>query len=376
MIASDFFYNHPNSAYLLLLIPIFCILFFFLFRYRNEVLENLGSLPVLNEILYPRSVINFWKEVLFFCIIWILSTLALMDPQGNARYPETNKSVTQEKVKKAPLKRKAHEIIFLMDVSPSMGVKDMETGESRLDFAKDVIDEIIRRLNGETVSIYTFTSDVDKIVPSTLDHIYARLVTRNSVVDDLGVGGTDLNAALQRILSDYPLHPNEKPKTLIILSDGGDIAYEKGTIEEKERLKKTLSELIGDVRTKNLRIDAIGLGSEKGGEVPNISFKGKKVRSVIIPDLLKILANQGRGRYYNSNDDGGAARIAESIIGQLDKENPYLENYETEQQTYLDKQGEDFIYDRYYQKFLIVVLVLLSFLLLFPENWKREALIK
>ena len=371
MIASDFFYNNPNSAYLLFFVPILSILFFLLFRYRNKVIESLGSFSVLKEILYPRSEINFLKKVVFFCIIWILSTLALMDPQGNARYPETNKSVSQEKVKKNPLKRKAHEVIFLMDVSPSMAVKDMENGQSRLDFAKDVIDEVIRRLNGETVSIYTFTSDIDKIVPSTLDHIYARLVTRSSVVDDLGAGGTDLKAALQRVLTDYPLHPNEKPKTLIILSDGEDIAYERGNVEEKEKLTKMISELIGDVRKKNLRIYTIGLGSELGGEVPNISFKGKKVKSMIVPDLLKTVANLGRGRYYNG-DDEGATTIAENIIAQLEKENPYLENYETEQQTYLNKQGEDFIFDRYYQKYLIIAILLLSLLLLFPENWKRE----
>lgn len=127
----------------------------------------------------------------------MLGVLALMDP---VLHVVSEQFVSESSpVQTTTVRRKAHDVVFLLDVSASMGVKDGRLSRSRLDYAKELIDEIVARLHGETVSLYTFTSKVAQVVPGTMDYLYLRMLLRDVEVNSTGVAQRIQRAALKRV---------------------------------------------------------------------------------------------------------------------------------------------------------------------------------
>jgi Ca-activated chloride channel homolog len=372
MSTGDIFYDNPAAAYLFFLVPVIFGLFFYLSWHRNRVMNSLGGKDAVSKIIYRRPKFNFWRKIFILINVWVFATISLMDPKGNARYPEsfeTDKNI--EKPGQRLKKRKAHEVIFLMDISASMDVADMRGGRKRLEIAKEIVDETIRQLDGETVSLYAFTSESDKLVPSTMDYIFTRLVLRGVDINEEGVGGTNIYRAVQDVLGDYPSKPDEKLKTIIVLSDGEDIEYEDDSDVQKKEYEQTFVQLIGDPAERNIRIVTVGLGSEKGGEIPEILFQGEKVESHLDPTLLKVISKNGRGEYFMANQHG-LISLTDLIIEQVNRDPHFLRQYEVETQAYLDQSGDYFIYDSHYKRPIMIAIIFLGMIIIFPENWRRH----
>jgi len=370
MNSKDFFYEFPKAAYLIVLVFVVFLLYFYLAVHRRQFLRNFAVDSVLKRVMSGRSLWSVIQKVLLICGTWIFAALALMNPQGNARYPdELLASLNQGKHDQA-LKRRPHEIAFVLDTSRSMDVKDMRTGQSRLDFGKEIIDEMIRGLKGETVSLYTFTSEGDQLVPPTLDAMYTRLLLKNLTTDHEGVGGSDLTTALQKVMQDFTELSNEVLKTIVFISDGEDLKYQDLSTAEKAQYQERLAAILGNVKAENLRLFSVGLGTKEGGVVPKVLYEGKEVRSSMNEILLKELAAKGRGDYYSGNQYSSRA-IAEAILQSMSEDNPYKPLYETK----LDKTPnprDNYIYDRYYQQFLAIAALLLALALLIPDRWRQS----
>lgn len=373
MNTADLFYANPTAAYFFLLVPIMLLFCYLLDRHRQRIIELFGGRDNVEKIMYKRPRFNFWRKAFLIINAWILATLALMDPKGNARYPESFEKDSDEGQQSSTYvrKRKAHEVIFLLDTSASMDVEDMRGKRSRLEVAKDLIDETIRQLDGETVSLYTFTSESDKLVPSTMDYIYTRLILREVNINEEGVGGTDIYGAVESVLGDYPSKPDEKLKTIILFSDGEDVEYEDDTETQKKEFEEQFIKLIGDPSDKNIRFVTVGLGTEKGGEIPEILFEGKTVESHLDPTLLKILSDKGRGEYYGANNHD-IISLSKYLSEQIQLDPKYLRQYEVEAQAYLDQSGEYFIYDSHYKRPILIAIIILGLVAVFPENWRRH----
>ncbi len=370
MISADFFYHSPKAAYLLFLAVPILFLFFWLWMRNKKKLIDFASGEILKKNINPRTISLYRIKTLCICLAWLSLVFALMDPMKKSGYPEntvSNQPVNPNSQNK--LKRKPHEVIFLIDTSASMNVKDAKNG-SRLDYAKDLADKIVAGISGDDISLYLFTSQTDKTVPSTSDYFFMRLMMRNIAVDSEGVGGTDIFQALKKVMEDYPIIPEEKIKTLIIVSDGGDLHYEDNQTN-KEEYKKALVKLLGEVKNKNLHVYTIGLGSEEGGKIPDITFQGQPVSSHIIPDLLSELADKGNGIYYSGNEYD-TATLAKELTEKIKSADRFLTEYEINTRVYNDAIGQDFLFKRYYQYPLFCAVFFLILFLVLPDNFKKE----
>ena len=72
-----------------------------------------------------------------------------------------------------------------------MAVVDTRVGESRLDYAKEIIDELVSQLDGEEVALYSLTSEMTLLVPPTNDYLYLRLMLHQVGYNEGDVYGTD-----------------------------------------------------------------------------------------------------------------------------------------------------------------------------------------
>lgn len=377
MFPNDLHYNFPSAAYLLFAVIILFSLFWRLYFYRGEVLKRFAPPNLLQEILIQRSRYNYWAKVIAISIAWILATFALMQPKGNGHYPLESSLEAAKKPKgeekEAIIKRKAHDVIFLIDASASMGVEDTRTKISRLDYSKEIVDEVISRLKGESVALYAFTSDTTKLSPPTLDYIFTRLMLRQVGINEGDIAGTNVIEAIADMRDEYFKTITPKLKTLIVLTDGGDTQLEGVKGLARENQIRSILTLLDNAEENQLRVFTVGMGTEQGKKVPNIEYQGKPVISSLDEDLLERISKYGRGAYYFSND-WTSMNLAEDLIKKMGEDKPLLEEYKIKSRKAVTKGEEDLVYDLFFQIPLGIAMLLLGFAIFFPATriFKKE----
>ncbi len=307
-------YDAPAFASLLFAVPLFILLFFLLARHRRQALkEFFQDRQVDASTGQLRSDLASVFRGASFILAYVLGVLALMDPMLHVVSEQTVSESSPAQT--TTVRRKTHDVVFLLDVSASMGVKDGRLSRSRLDYAKELIDEIVARLHGETASLYTFTSKVTQVVPGTMDYLYLRMLLRDVEVNSTGVTGTDLGEALKSVYSRFWKHPEQRSVTVVLLSDGGDTSVEDASGSARQA---KIDKITGELHRHGV-VDVIGVGTAGGGEVPGIN---QKVRSILDEDLLQAVATAGRGQYLRASDFS-SADLAEQLVGSIQEKSVF-----------------------------------------------------
>ncbi|MBA3603858.1 MAG: VWA domain-containing protein [Parachlamydiaceae bacterium] len=378
MIPFDFHYLYPQVAYLIVLSFIAMFLLWHLYRFR-------GKLRFSPEMIQPRSFVIFVIKVCCAGTALALCVFALMQPVGNGRYLKVRLSDQKSQnlsTQPIELKRKAHDIIFMVDASASMGVKDARLQKSRFEYAKVIADEIISTLTGETVALYAFTSKIAELSPLTLDYIYVRLALKAMQINEGDVTGTSITGAQAEIRKKYfsstePDEESNRLRTIILLSDGGDTEIEVLSAAEKNKAIEAAAKLVQDAGQHHLRIYTIGMGSGKGGIVPDVTDEGKPVQSKLERALLEAIAKNGRGKYFEANRYT-PGQLAKEVLADIAQDPPYYDEKPQEIQEALLQSllgSSKLIYDRYFQVPLGIGLIALAFILFFPERLKKNFLL-
>ncbi len=358
---SDLYYNLPEAAYLVFLIFLFLALFWILFQHRQTVLSKYTVENKLDELLISQTPFNYWLRVFGLCLAWICLCLALMQPKGNARYPPELEQTRKQNVN--TLRLQPHEVLFFIDVSASMSTLDGRVGQSRFENAKDIADQVMSHLQGQTGSLYSFTSTVSKLSPPSMDYLFMRLMLRNMQINEGGASGTDIKAALQYIHDNYLNPSTSLIKTVILISDGEDNRLELLQGSEREKYIQETIGLLGDPNSEKMHVYTIGVGTKKGGEIPQLTYEGKSVTSHLNEELLQALSSKGQGRYY-----AGSTYAAADIAMDLAKQIAQVDVFALTDLTTGVNPSEDLIYDLYYQIPLGLAIVLLALCFFWPET--------
>jgi len=361
MIPQDLFYGFPAAAYLLLFLTLIILLFWGLYHAREKALNSFLSKDNLKLLLNPRPKSLYLTKAIIFCFVWLLATFALMEPKGNGHYLKGEK-VKQEKGLNSLKKLKAHDLIFLIDASASMSINDSPSQKTRLEFAKEIVDEIASELKGENASLYAFTSVATKMSPPTPDLFFVRMMLRQISINEGAVPGTDIYTSLKKIGERYFKPSKLKLTTLIMLSDGGDTKLTSTTGENRENALNQILGLVSNPESLNLRVFTIGMGSSTDEIIPDVQYQGKPVYSKLESEVLKRLSEKGRGSYYEANNQT-PFNIAKDLFKQMSQDDAYLKD------DLNDKPApkELLIYQLFYQIPLALSLILLSLYIIFPN---------
>lgn len=383
----DIRYDWPLASYLLLLTLFFAFLFWMLYEYRRRTLQGFAVEPTLAKLIVPRSRLYYLVNTIAILAAYSAATLALMGPKGSGSYlakeGEDGRKTLEEKLlssaekegEKVQLRRKAHDLIFLLDASASMALKDTRPGKSRLEYAKEIVDEIVGALDGQAAALYAFTAEATPIVPPTNDYLFFRLMLRSVQINEGASAGTDFVEALDAVKRRH-FGALGKLKTLVLLSDGGDTRLEALQGKDREEQLEAIVSRLGDTEKENVRVFGVGMGSAEGQIIPNITFEGKPVSSSLDEELLKKLSDKGRGKYYFANAISAFA-IAQDIVKEMGRDDPFVEATEVPkvvgkvERSVLESGAPDMVYKLYYQVPLGVAILLLTLPLIFPEVRKR-----
>ena len=178
-----------------------------------------------------------------------------------------------------------------------MNTKDIDPSTSRLEIAKRAMNELLNHLTGERIGIAVFAENAFVQLPITSDYSAAKLYINDIESSMLSNQGTNIAAALSTSLKQFS--PEKSTKTIILVTDGEDHA-------------KDTDSVMNAIKTQNINLCVVGLGSPTGGAIPihpsrpELGYKkdekGRLVVSKPNETLIKELADGTDGISVMVND--------------------------------------------------------------------------
>jgi Ca-activated chloride channel family protein len=185
------------------------------------------------------------------------------------------------------------DIMIAFDVSLSMSIKDfIDQGENvqRIDVAKMVVDDFIRRRPDDRMGLIAFAGRPRDASPITLDHKWLRTALGqlrlndlydNGTVKDQGTAiGSAIAAAASRLEA-----RDAKSKIIVLITDGASNSGKISPIEAAEHSK-----------TLDIKIYTIAIGSPDARVDPSIMRF--PYQEFDLPTLRKIASITGAEHYY------------------------------------------------------------------------------
>ena len=185
------------------------------------------------------------------------------------------------------------DIMILVDLSESMNANDVKP--SRLEKVKFEMKKIIDEFSSDRIGIIMFSGEAFVQCPMTYDKNALNLFTETLNTGLVPNTGTDFGPPLELSLSKLNNENAESneltSKIILLISDGEDFG---------DNTKESLEKIIDS----NIKLFAIGIGSEKGSKIllTNGDFKrdkeGKEVITKLNPISLKETAKETGGQYF------------------------------------------------------------------------------
>jgi Ca-activated chloride channel family protein len=180
-----------------------------------------------------------------------------------------------------------------------------------------------------------FTGEAYLQAPMTLDYSALRLFLNIAETDQMPSSTTDFSAAMETADEAFDsIDDGEKgkaAKVLMIISDG-------------ENHGDSYDEALAKLREQNISVYTLGIGTESGGAIPLyddsgslIGYKrnkqGKVVTSRLESQVLRSIAEEGGGKYYEIRSGGSGI---DGFLGRLDE----LQQGEFASQEYADFKNQ------------------------------------
>ena len=319
---SNFEFLNPEFLWLLILIPLLAVRYFFVRKKDAAVL----TIPSIRGFKIKTSFISKLKPIVSILRLLALSAIivALARPRNVSvsKKTKTNKGI---------------DIVMAIDVSASMLARDLKP--NRLEALKKVAIDFVNRRPNDRIGIVVYAGESFTQTPITSD----KGIVKNAISElkwgQLEGGtaiGMGLGSAVNRLKDS-----KAKSKVIILLTDG---VNNSGFVDPK-----TATELAKELAIKTY---TIGIGTNGMADFPwskdprtgRLQFRKQKVE--IDEKLLQFIASETQGKYFRATNNASL----KEIYAEIDK---------------LEKTKiEEFKYYNYQEKYRILVIFSLAFLLL------------
>ena len=312
----------PEYFYLLILLPVFVLLFIYSNYRRRKNLESFGDIQLLKRLMPPfaslRVRLSFW----FMFVAMLLAIVMLARPQ----FGSSKESVTTRGV----------EVVVALDISNSMLADDIKP--NRLEKAKRLISRIMGKSKENKVALIVFAGDAYVQLPITDDFISANMFLESISPSLIEYQGTDIGAAIDLAAKSFT--PNDKiGKAIILITDGEN--HEGGAEEAAMR-----------AADKGMNVFVLGIGTDKGGRIPvggkdeyMRDEQGFQVLSKLNEDMARRIAEAGKGTYVRVDNSNNAQTVLENELEKLQQDEVKTE-----------------VYTKYKEQFMVIAFLLLLLL--------------
>lgn len=328
-----FRFAHPETLYLLGLVPLLMVLFFWGRGRRKRQLRKFGE-DMLMEQLMPNVSAKrpVWK---FYLTLFAITAMifAVAGPQFGSKLQTS--------------KRKGIEIIIALDVSNSMMAEDIKP--NRLGRAKQAISKMVDKLGDDKIGLIVFAGDAYTQLPITTDYASAKMFLSTINTGIVPTQGTAIGKAINLAVRSFGPQ-EETSRAIIVITDGEN--------HEDDAVQAAAAAL-----EKGIRVYTIGMGSSQGAPIPtgNNNFKKDRDGNVVISKLdekmLQEIAVAGEGKCARANN-------SQVGLNEIFRDINSMEKSEIEAKVYSE-------YDEQFQWLAWVALVLLIFEIFILERKNR-----
>ena len=212
-----FEFKYPINILFAVLPIASCVLLYLGGKKKEEILNRL-NLKTVSKYRILRSI---------FAVLGLaLILISLLGPQS---------FIGVTKVHKEGL-----DIYVLIDTSKSMLVEDIKP--NRISRAKNIIESIIDKLDGDRIGFIPFSSAAYIQMPLTDDYQLARMFLDVMDTDMIGGGGTNVGTAINLAQKSFN-ESSSADRVIIILSDGEE--HNSNSIDTLKSIKDDREELPG-----------------------------------------------------------------------------------------------------------------------------------
>jgi Ca-activated chloride channel family protein len=248
----------------------------------------LSRLQTLNQQTTSSALPNNLKQFYALCA-WTLLLIACANPQWLGEL--------------MPVQQDGRNIMLAVDLSPSMGIPDLQRGNSlinRLQSVKTVAASFIDKRQGDKLGLILFGSNAYMQTPLTFDRKTVR-----SMLDDATIGlagdhtaiGDALGLAVKKFAAE-----NVNSRILILLTDGGN---NTGVIDPMDA---------ADMAKQNkIKIYTVGIGASQLAISTGFGTQMINPSADLDENLLRNIANKTDGQYFRAEDQAALNNILESI---------------------------------------------------------------
>jgi Ca-activated chloride channel family protein len=287
-------FAHIEFLWGLLAIPVFLLFYLTVSRWKNKAIAKLGDRKVVDmmmpEVSFSRPLLKF----ILFILSFLFLVLAVADPQIGSKMEEE--------------KRKAADLMILLDVSNSMLSQDMVP--NRLENAKRAIAQLIDNLHGDRIGMVVFAGEAFVQLPMTTDYSAAKLFLNTINTNMVPTQGTAIGAAIDLGMKSFDFKDGTG-KAMIIITDGEN--HEDDAVASAK-----------NAAGQDVMINVVGIGSSEGAPIPiyqgnkQVGFHtdsaGHTVISKLNEDMGKEIASAGNGAYVRAtNSNSGLGIVMDQI---------------------------------------------------------------
>lgn len=270
-----FRFANIEFLYLLLLVPVFVVLFELMVARRRKALAQFGSQSALRRLAPDMSIAKLrWK-------FWIFATAVTLVIVAAAR-PQAGSKLRE-------VEREGVEIMVAIDVSNSMLASDFSP--NRLERTKYAVSRVIEGLSEERIGVVVFAGDAYVQLPITSDYLTARNFVERISPTQVTKQGTAIGAAIDLATSAFS-SDSEGSRVVVLVTDGEN--HEDDALAAAERAAE-----------KGVQVYTIGIGTPEGAPI-NIGDdfvrddKGEIVVSKLDETTLQKIAATTGGAYIRA----------------------------------------------------------------------------
>jgi Ca-activated chloride channel family protein len=296
-------FAHENYLYYIWWLLAGAVLLVLYVYWHKGINTRIAQPHLINKILKSKGVnIPVYSGILVLTALLFL-LIGLANPQ-----------TTGEKLKG---KKPGLDIIIALDISRSMDAEDVKP--SRLERAKAFAARLSDSLGADRIGLVVFAGHAYVQMPLSSDHAAVRMFLDAVTTDMAPTQGTAIGEAVR--VSYELLNPpgQQQPvkgaQTILLFSDGE--THDEDALDEARA-----------VADKGVRLYTIGVGREEGAPVPNHGddkedmlrdANGQVVISKLDENMLRDLAEEGKGSFYRLVRDEGVMQGLERNLAALDK---------------------------------------------------------
>lgn len=313
-----FLLEDKTYFWLLLIIPVLVLLFALLVFWKKKTQKKFADKELLRKLSPDRSL---GKSILKLVTISLgigCLVIALVNPKFGTKL-ET-------------VKREGVDVVFALDVSKSMLAEDI--APNRLEKSKQLVTQIINNLASDRVGIIAYAGSAFPQLPITTDYAAAKMFLQSMNTDMVSSQGTAIKDAIE-LATTYFNDQDQTNRIVFLISDGEDHEGQAADIAK-------------EAAREGIRIVTIGVGTSKGGPIPNKrngiiqSYKkdnnGETVITRLNPQTLQEIASAANGEYISGTSTSEVVEKVTGILQNMDKkefESQQIAEYKSQFQWFL-----------------------------------------